>query len=124
MNQIRKIAWGAILLLDLYDCNPKKINDKKLLKEFSKELCKVVDMKPYKNTELVNFGVGKIKGISTHQWIYTSSITIHFDNQFGNQVMLDLFTCKKFDKKIAVNFAKNYFEGKVLRAKLIQRGHR
>ena len=41
------LTFGWELVLDLYDCNSDTISDEDAIKRFARELCEVIDMKPY-----------------------------------------------------------------------------
>ena len=47
-------------------------------------------------------------GWSAVQLIYTSSITCHFADDSGD-FYLDIFSCKKFEKDIVIEYVKQYF---------------
>ena len=117
-----EITFGWELVLDLYDCNSKKISDEKAIKDFARELCKVIDMKPYGEPLTPYFGENQehTKGYSLLQFIETSSIVGHFSEGTG-AVYLNIFSCKEYDIETAENFAKAYFGAKTVRSRFIVR---
>ena len=61
-----------------------------------------------------------LKGTTVCQFIYTSNITIHTLDAAGT-LLLNVFSCKKFDSDEVVEFAVNYFSGRLLNRKEIKR---
>jgi S-adenosylmethionine/arginine decarboxylase-like enzyme len=115
-----KKIWGQLLSLDLSDCEPSFMNNPKKLKEFSKKICKEIDMVPFGKPIVHRFGEGTLEGYSMMQFIMTSSITVHLD-EINNRAFIDIFSCKKFDANKAKNFCKNFFRAKKIRAKNLYR---
>ncbi|MCK9544796.1 MAG: S-adenosylmethionine decarboxylase [Novosphingobium sp.] len=104
-----KEPWGISTSIDLYNCNPKTIRNKKKIKEFTKQLCKLIDMKPFGKTTVAHFGQDKrVAGYSMMQLIETSLISAHFVEE-SNTVYLDIFSCKDYDSDIIASFAKGFF---------------
>jgi len=113
--------WGKLAVIDLYGCNEKYIKDKSKIKEFVIKLCKVIDMKRFGSARIKRFGEGRLGGYSVMQFIQTSSITIHFDEQ-ENRAFIDIFSCKNFDSKVAEKFSKDFFKAEKSRKKILLRG--
>lgn len=104
-----KKFWGKLASIDLVGCNDK-ITKPKEIKSFCDELCKKIKMKKYGPTYLKKFGVGKLEGYSFMQFIETSSITAHFEEQQNpKKAFIDIFSCKDFDEKKAAKFCKEFF---------------
>jgi S-adenosylmethionine/arginine decarboxylase-like enzyme len=102
--------WGLSSSIDLYSCNGETIRDAEKIKQFVVELCKVIDMKRFGETVVVNFGADpKVSGFSMTQLIETSLISAHFADQTNN-VYLDVFSCKYYDPETTADFAKKFFE--------------
>lgn len=97
--------------INVYECDPKKITSKKEIQEFMIELCKKIDMKRYGPTLIERFAEGEMEGYSAMQFIETSSITMHFDDQHDNRAFIDIFSCKFFDHKVAEKFCLNFLGG-------------
>ncbi|MBF0229031.1 MAG: S-adenosylmethionine decarboxylase [Desulfamplus sp.] len=114
---IRKIdpaedVWGIASSIDIYSCNPEKIRDAEYIKQFVKDLCDLIEMKRFGETQVVHFGEDeKVAGFSMVQLIETSLISAHFAN-LTNTTYLDVFSCKPYDPEVVRNFAQGYFEGK------------
>ncbi len=107
-----KDAWGIASAIDIYDCDPMKIRDAELIKRFVKELCELIEMKRFGETQVVHFGEDeKVAGYSMVQLIETSLISAHFAN-LSNAVYLDVFSCKPYDTEIVRAFAMDFFGGK------------
>lgn len=107
-----KKCWGMVSSIDVYKCNPKKITTKKEIQKFMIQLCDHIDMKRYGPTLIERFAEGETNGYSAMQFIETSSITMHFDDQHDNRSFIDIFSCKYFDYKKAEKFCREFLEGK------------
>ena len=104
-------VWGIASAIDIYGCNPIKIRDKNLIKQFVIELCDLIGMKRFGETQVVHFGEDeKVAGFSMVQLIETSLISAHFANK-TNTTYLDVFSCKAYDPETVKDFAQSYFDG-------------
>lgn len=107
-----KKSWGMVASIDVYQCNHKKITSKKEIQKFVRALCQAIKMKPHGPTMIERFAEGELAGHSALQFIETSSITMHFDDQHDNRAFIDIFSCKYFDHKEAEKFCRDFLEGK------------
>jgi len=108
---IAKNAWGIASAIDIYECNPATIRDADAIRRFVIELCDLIEMKRFGETQIVHFGEDeKVAGYSMTQLIETSLISAHFAN-LTNAVYLDVFSCKPYLPEIVQEFAENFFEG-------------
>lgn len=104
-------VWGIASSIDLYNCNPEKIRDASTIKRFVVELCDLIEMKRFGETQVVHFGEDdRVAGYSMTQLIETSLISAHFAN-LTNSVYLDVFSCKPYDPDVVRDFATDFFEG-------------
>lgn len=109
---IQEKVWGIAAGIDIYDCDPELIRDKKAIKSFVIELCEIIEMKRFGETIVIHFGEDeKVAGYSMVQLIETSLISAHFAN-LTNTVYLDVFSCKPYDPEIVRDFAERFFRGK------------
>ncbi len=116
-----KKFWGKLASIDLTGCNDK-ITKPKEIRRFCDELCKKIKMKKYGPTYIKRFGVGKLEGYSFMQFIETSSITAHFEEQQNpKKAFIDIFSCKDFNEKDACEFCKKFFEAKGAKMKCLIR---
>ena len=108
-----KGAYGLEVVLDLYDCKPEVIRSAKKLREYVTKLCKVLKMEKYGKTLLPHFGYKEdyTVGFSMLQFIETSSITGHF-SELWNAAYINIFSCRYFDAKKAINFSVKFFGSK------------
>ncbi len=112
--------YGKELIIDLHDCNVDKFN-RKALRKYFKELCILIDMQRAKLVFWDDMGVPEeekqtlphTKGTSAIQFILTSNITIHTLDMLG-AVYINIFSCKDFDHKAALDFTKMYFQSSVV----------
>lgn len=110
-----KKIFGYELIMDLSDCNIETMKSKNKLQEYVNKLCELIDMKKYGKCLLEYFGTSKAhtKGYSLMQFIETSSITGHFSEYWGKSY-INVFSCKPYNKELAVQFTKEFFEaGKI-----------
>lgn len=104
-------AWGIASAIDIYECSPDKIRDADEIRRFVVELCELIEMKRFGETQVVHFGEDeKVAGYSMVQLIETSLISAHFAN-LTNAVYLDVFSCKAYDTETVRKFAQDFFGG-------------
>ncbi len=103
--------WGLAASIDIYNCDPDLIRDADAIRRFVVELCDLIDMKRFGETQVVNFGEDeRVAGYSMTQLIETSLISAHFANM-TNTVYLDVFSCKTYDTETVRSFALKFFKG-------------
>ena len=104
-------AWGVASSIDIYDCDPETIRDAEKIRQFVIELCDLIEMKRFGETQVVHFGEDeRVAGYSMVQLIETSLISAHFAN-LSNTTYLDVFSCKPYDTAAVVEFAQRFFGG-------------
>jgi S-adenosylmethionine/arginine decarboxylase-like enzyme len=103
--------WGLSAMIDLYGCDPGLIQSFEDIKRFVDELCVHIDMKKYGETLVERFAEGYYEGVSMLQFIETSSITAHFDEN-ENRAFIDIFSCKYFEPEKAARFCQDFFKAK------------
>jgi S-adenosylmethionine/arginine decarboxylase-like enzyme len=91
------MSWGYHLIGNFGKCSPSKIRSAQNILNFSSALVDRIYMVPYGNAHLVHFGTGNKAGYTLVQLIETSNICAHFVEE-TNDVYLDVFSCKGFDK--------------------------
>ncbi len=116
MNEV----WGQSLSIDLNKCEHSFMNNPDKLREFSKKICREIDMIPFGEPIVKKLGKGRLEGYSMIQFIETSTITVHLD-EFDDRAFIDIFSCKKFDVKKTKDFCRNFFKAKKIRAKNLYR---
>ena len=108
---IKEKVWGIASAIDIYECNPDTIRDADAIRRFVVQLCDLIEMKRFQETQVVHFGEDeKVAGYSMVQLIETSLISGHFAN-LTNAVYLDVFSCKPYDPETVKNFAMEFFGG-------------
>ena len=114
--------WGLETQIDLYDCDAGLIRDVDAVKRYVAELCKLIDMKTFGETVVVDFGDDpRVSGFSMTQLIETSLISGHFANQ-SNAVFINIFSCKYYNQQKAVDFTKEFFKAKKVEFDVTLRG--
>lgn len=121
MHLIKLMEWGKLVIINLYNCSKELITNKKEIKRFVGELCKKINIRKFGPTRIKRFGEGSLKGYSAMQFLNTSSITLHFDEE-KNRAFIDIFSCKNFDSKVAERFSKEFFKAKKSRKRILLRG--
>ncbi len=119
--------YGFELIMDLHACNVSKFNRPSLRKYFTK-LCKAIDMEKCELYFWDDVDVSPeekqtsphTKGTSAVQFILTSTIVIH-TLDLMKAVYVNIFSCKQFDKKIAEQLTKEWFEAKKCKSHFIKR---
>ena len=107
----REDAWGIASSIDIYDCSPELIRNADVIRRFVAELCELIEMKRFGDTQVVHFGEDeRVAGYSMVQLIETSLISAHFANQ-TNAVYLDVFSCKPYNPQIVREFSQAFFRG-------------
>ena len=119
---MKRTVFGHELVIDLSGCDLKILSSRKKLKEYSDTLCKLIKMKKYGRTLLPYFGEKQAftKGYSLVQLIETSSITGHF-SEYWKTAYINIFSCQKYDQKLAKEFTFKFFKAKSMKARMLVR---
>ncbi|GAB4113770.1 MAG: hypothetical protein Kow00103_06340 [Candidatus Caldatribacteriota bacterium] len=118
----KKNAWGLLTSLDLFGCNPEIIRNADKIKKYVQELCQLIEMKRFGETQVVHFGEEeRVAGFSMVQLIETSLISGHFAN-ISNSAYIDIFSCKYYEPSVVEEFTKKFFEAKEVKMYYILRG--
>jgi S-adenosylmethionine decarboxylase len=115
--------FGQELILNLYDCDLKKISNGDYIKEFVVKLCDdVIFMKRYGEALIPHFGHDNpvTSGYSLVQLIETSCVSAHF-SEYKKSVYINIFSCKWFDQEKAEKFCKKWFGAKRVEKHFIER---
>ena len=108
---VSQSVWGVAASFDIYGCNPETIRNADKIRQFVVELCELIEMKRFGETQVVHFGEEeRVAGFSMVQLIETSLISAHFAN-LTNTVYLDVFSCKAYNPDVVEVFARRFFEG-------------
>jgi len=107
---VPKTIFGWELIMDLYNCSRDTISSEEEIRHFARDLCDVIDMKPYGDPQTPYFGENQehTKGYSLLQFIETSSIMGHFSEKTGS-AYINIFSCKEYDVELAEKFTKEFF---------------
>ncbi len=118
----KKVIYGQELIMDLYECDFKKISQKKYIQQYSNKLCRLIKMKKFGKALIPYFGFKKphTKGYSLVQLIETSSIVGHF-SESERSAYINIFSCKEFDPEIAKKFTREFFAAKRMKARFLTR---
>jgi S-adenosylmethionine/arginine decarboxylase-like enzyme len=113
-------TWGKHLILDAAGCSPKRIGSEVVIKNFTNELVRRIDMVAYGDPQIVMFGTGNKKGYTLIQLIETSNIAAHFVEE-NNSMYLDVFSCKDFDAEIVKDLVSEYFDAQKFSSRVLFR---
>lgn len=115
--------FGQELVINLYDCDLKKISDGEHIRQFVIKLCdEVIFMKRYGEALIPHFGHENpiTSGYSLVQLIETSCVSAHF-SEYKKAVYINIFSCKWFDGAKAEAFCKEWFGAGRLESQMTQR---
>ena len=102
-------AWGMSTAIDAHGCNPATIRSRDSIVRFTHELCELLGVTRYGETQVVRFGADpRVYGYSMVQLIETSLVSAHFAEE-SDAVYLDIFSCKWYDPEAAAAFVKEFF---------------
>lgn len=104
-----KQPWGLLASINLYGCDSEMIKDPAAIRRYVIDLCQLIDMQRFGEPLIQRFAEGYYEGVSLMQFIETSSVTAHFDEQ-ENRAFIDIFSCKFFNSRIAAEFSKKFFK--------------
>ena len=116
--------FGLHLMIDMYNCSPEVLNDKKLVKDILEELPKKLGMKilvkPVVAFAQPNGGRDP-GGWSGFVMIQESHISVHtfIKRRF---VTIDAYSCKNFDAQLTVEYFKKIFKTDDIEYKIEVRG--
>ena len=120
-----QLLKGRHLLIDVFGCDIREMNDKDKIREFLKNLVKKIDMKQLSYVYVYDAVDEELDGITGFVVITTSHISIHtfIDTK---HFWLDVFSCKKYDKKRVIEFIMKEFnvERKNIKTKTVIRGYK
>lgn len=118
---LKEDVWGLLTSIDLHDCDPDLIRNAEAIKDYVHELCQLIEMKKFGDTQVVHFGKDeRVAGFSMIQLIETSLISGHFANQ-TNHAYIDIFSCKYYDPQVAADFTQEYFKAKEIKIHYVLR---
>lgn len=113
--------WGLLTSLDLYNCNPETIRSAEKIKQYTVELCDLIEMKRFGECQVVHFGEDeRVQGYSMVQLIETSLISGHFAN-LTNAAYIDIFSCKAYEPHVVAQFSQEFFEAESLESHTVKR---
>lgn len=94
------------IICDLKNCN-EKIKDKLAIREFLEGLAKMINMSIIEGP-IIAEGLPENPGISGVVIIDFSHISIHTFTKY-DEALIDIFSCKEFNKDFALDWCLNFF---------------
>ncbi len=127
MKKITKKPYGFELIVDLHGCDISTFN-RKSLDAYFERLCKAIKMQKCERYFWDDVGLPEeekqtsphTKGSSAVQFILTSSIVIH-TLELLEAVYINIFSCKIYDKELALKITKEWFGAKESSTHFIKR---
>ena len=114
-------CWGLSSCIDLYDCDLDLMQDEAAIKRFVRELCDLIKMRRFGETQVVRFGDDpRVTGFSMTQLIETSLISAHFADT-SHAIYLDVFSCAPYAPEEAAAFAAHFFKAQRRHLHVVQR---
>lgn len=93
-------------IFDFTDCN-ENISNSEIIRQFIEEMAKNIDMKILEGPIVAQGSPGN-PGISALAIIDFSHISIHAFSKY-NEALIDIFSCKEYDKDLVRELCKKYF---------------
>jgi S-adenosylmethionine/arginine decarboxylase-like enzyme len=113
--------WGMSSCIDLYNCDLELMQDENAIKRFTAELCDLIKMRRYGETQVVRFGDDpRVTGFSMTQLIETSLVSAHFADN-SRAIYLDVFSCAPYDPHEAASFAARFFKARDCKVQVVER---
>ena len=118
--------FGPHLMLDCYGCEETNMNSEKAILDFLNNLVDHVKMTKVAEPFIINFD-GNPKtfdngGVSAMVIIAESHISIHTFPGNEGYLNMDIFSCKPFDVKGAIDFVTEHFKTQKIEKRLLSRG--
>ncbi len=126
MSQSEK-PYGYELIMDLHGCDVSKFN-RTSIREYMVTVCEAIRMKredlhfwDYEGVPIEKCPTEPhLLGTSAVQFIETSNIVIHTLDLL-KAVYVNIFSCKKYDKELALKITKEWFGAKEYNMHFIER---
>jgi S-adenosylmethionine/arginine decarboxylase-like enzyme len=113
--------WGLHLLINCKACDLTLINDKDHILAFNNTIIERIGMTAHGQPQLEFLLPGEDnEGYSLLQMITTSNITAHFVSRTGD-AYIDVFSCKDFDVRVAIQTVVEYFKPESYKPTIIGR---
>lgn len=120
--------YGKELIIDLANADVSKFN-RDCLQEFLDRLCyEILKVRPEERHFWDDEGVPledqqtdpRTKGTTVVQFLLFSNVTIHTLDLMGT-VYINIFVCREFDMKAAVEYSREFFKATLQKSEVIDR---
>lgn len=110
------------LIIDVSECDSKKLWDTKLIKSFLSELPRKINMSTLCNPVIIEDrkGLEEEQGITGFVILDESHLAIHTYPEKG-LAYIDIFSCKEINEKVAKKFILEKFGNVKIKGKLMER---
>lgn len=118
------MTFGPHLTLDLKGCPAMDLLGLDMVSMYLRQLVSLVDMTPIAPPYVFYYAgkVPKDHGVTGTLIIAESHISIHTFPEREGYAFIDIFSCKPFDTKFAIEFTKNYWRPEEMEVNLVERG--
>lgn len=108
--------YGWDLAVDLGRCDRGRLDDPACVEQWFTTLCEAINMKPYGDPMVRNFGSGNVAGLTGVQLWETSDCTIHCapNRAYNDSAYASIFACRPFDPRHAANITAEIFDAKLM----------
>lgn len=104
-------AVGHHLLLDLYDCDVRRLEDARLIKRILRALPTRVGMKRISEPTVKKYSSKTDEGLTGFVLLAESHCSVHAYPRFAT-AHCDVFSCKPFNARVIVDYLKKAFKAK------------
>ncbi|HJN37609.1 MAG TPA: S-adenosylmethionine decarboxylase [Gammaproteobacteria bacterium] len=107
--------WGIACSVDVYDCDPKVIQDEAAIRRYMEELLELMNVKELGPCHVVHCKADKkVEGLAMFQFIEGASLSGHFAS-LTNTAYINIFACKPYELSSVVEFTQRFFSGQYVR---------
>ncbi len=116
-------TFGPHLMLDLHQCNRRKLRNFELIYDFLKEMPAKIGMTRISEPKVMKYKDrwARTPGVTGFVILAESHVSIHTfpDDDF---VFIDIFSCRNFDYNATKEYLIRFFESKSPKTHLVKRG--
>ena len=114
--------WGYEFTADVSGCDIEDITSAENITNFTNELIERIGMQKFGPMFVERFATHdpKLGGYSMSQMVTTSLVSAHFGENTG-EAYFNIFSCKKFDRKVALEVIQQYFNPTSVKSKMVTR---
>lgn len=114
--------WGWHLLVDMSGCEEQSINNPLNIDSFVRSIVRDIDMVPIGEPQIIwcDTHEPEKRGYTFIQLIETSNIIGHLCSH-DNTGFIDVWSCKPYDRNVALQLIEEYFRPSKIRTQFVER---